>query len=153
MNGLVRGRRTVTTIRAKDTVRAKDLLNRNSYTDAPDKVWITDFTYVPTRAGFTYVSFVIDLFSRRILSWASSTSHDTEFVEEALRMALWQRRKGSGSRKSPVQGTVHHSDAGRVYVAEVYSDAGHRRTDPVDRFDRRRVRQRRCRDGDGAVQE
>nr|WP_272926246.1 IS3 family transposase [Glutamicibacter soli] len=123
MNGLVRGRRTVTTIRAKDTVRAKDLLNRNFYTDAPDKVWITDFTYVPTSAGFTYVSFVIDLFSRRILSWASSTSHDTEFVEEALRMALWQRRKGTGtgSRKSAVQGTVHHSDAGSEYTSQRYT--------------------------------
>lgn len=121
MNGLVRGRRTVTTIRAKDTVRAKDLLNRNFYTDAPDKVWITDFTYVPTGSGFTYVSFVIDLFSRRILSWASSTSHDTEFVEEALRTALWHRRKGSGSRKSPVRGTVHHSDAGSEYTSQRYT--------------------------------
>jgi len=63
-------------------------LNRNFFADAPDKVWITDFTYVPTGSGFTYVSFVIDLFSRRILSWASSTSHDTAFVEEALRLAL-----------------------------------------------------------------
>lgn len=121
MNGLVRGRRTVTTIRAKDTVRAKDLLNLNFSTDAPDKVWITDFTYVPTGAGFTYVSFVIDLFSRRILSWAGSTSHDTEFVEEALRMALWQRRTGSGSRKSAVQGTVHHSDAGSEYASQRYT--------------------------------
>lgn len=121
MIGLVRGRRTVTTIRAKDKIRAKDLLNRNFFTDAPDKVWITDFTYVPTGAGFTYVSFVIDLFSRRILSWASSTSHDTEFVEEALRMALWQRRQGSESRKSPIQGTVHHSDAGAEYISRRYT--------------------------------
>lgn len=121
MNGLVRGRRTVTTIRAKDKVRAKDLLNRNFCTDSPDKVWITDFTYVPTGAGFTYVSFVIDLFSRRILSWASSTSHDTEFVEEALRLALWQRRQGSQSRKSPIQDTIHHSDAGAEYTSQRYT--------------------------------
>ncbi|MFJ2469526.1 hypothetical protein [Glutamicibacter sp. NPDC087583] len=64
MNILVHGRQTVTTTRGKDTVRAKDLLNRNLCTDALDTVWITDFTYVPTGAGFTYVSFVIDLFSR-----------------------------------------------------------------------------------------
>lgn len=121
MTGLVRGRRTVTTIRAKDKIRAKDLLNRHFCTDAPDKVWITDFTYVPTKSGFTYVSFVIDLFSRRILSWASSTLHDTEFVEEALRLALWQRRKGTGSRKSPIQGTVHHSDAGAEYTSQRYT--------------------------------
>lgn len=100
MKGLARGRRTVTTIRVKDKIRAKDLLNRKFFTVAPDKVWITNFTDVPTGAGFTYVSFMIDLFSRRILSWATSTSHDTEFVKEALRMALWQRRHGSGSRKA-----------------------------------------------------
>ncbi|WP_413468166.1 DDE-type integrase/transposase/recombinase [Glutamicibacter sp. JL.03c] len=75
MKGLVRGRRTTTTIRSKDKIRAKDLLNRNFSTDAPNKAWVTDFTYVPIRGGFAYVSFVIDLFSRRILSWASSTSH------------------------------------------------------------------------------
>lgn len=112
MNGLVRGRRTTTTIRAKDKIRAKDLLNRNFYTDAPNKVWVTDFTYVPIRGGFAYVSFVIDLFSRRILSWASSTSHDTEFVEEALQLALWQRRNELKPHVRPVFGTVHHSDAG-----------------------------------------
>jgi len=51
MNSLVRGRRTVTAVPAKDKIRANDLLNRNFFTDAPDKVWITDFTYVPTRIG------------------------------------------------------------------------------------------------------
>lgn len=113
MKGLVRGRRTVTTIRAKDSVRAKDLLNRNFYTDAPDKVWVTDFTYVPTHNGFADVSFVIDLFSRRILSWASSISHDAEFVEEALRLALWQRRNGAGPRKAwmPARSTTATPEA------------------------------------------
>ncbi|WP_347040294.1 IS3 family transposase [Glutamicibacter halophytocola] len=121
MNGLVRGRRTATTIRSKDGHRAQDLLNRNFRTDAPDKVWVTDFTYVPTRAGFTYVSFVIDLFSRRIMSWATSTRHDTEFVEEALRLALWQRRNASGSRGRSGVGIVHHSDAGGEYTSQRYT--------------------------------
>jgi len=71
MEGLVRGRRTTTTIRAKDKIRAKDLLTQNFVTHAPDKVWVTDFTNVPIWGGFVYVSFVIDLFSRRILSWVS----------------------------------------------------------------------------------
>lgn len=123
MKGLVRGRRTVTTIRAKDKIRAKDLMNRHFCTDAPGKVWVTDFTYVPTRSGFTYVAFVIDLFSRRILSWATSTSHDTESVEEALRMALWQRQHGVESRKSPIQGMIHHSDAGSEYTSHRYTQA------------------------------
>ncbi len=70
IKGLVRGLRTVTAIRAKGKIRAKDLLNRNFFTDTPNKVWITNFTDAPTAAGFTYVSFVIDLFSMRVLSWA-----------------------------------------------------------------------------------
>ena len=123
MNGLVRGRRTTTTIRAKDKIRAKDLLNRNFYTDAPNKVWVTDFTYVPIRDGFAYVSFVIDLFSRRILSWASSTSHDTEFVEQALQLALWQRRIEQKPHVRTVFGTIHHSDAGSE--GEFYRSSQH----------------------------
>ncbi|WP_368495715.1 hypothetical protein [Glutamicibacter mishrai] len=45
---------------------------------------VTDFTFVRIRGGFAYVSFLIDLFSRRTLSWASLASHDTEFIERAL---------------------------------------------------------------------
>lgn len=122
MNGLVRGRRTTTTIRAKDGHRAQDLLNRDFLTDAPDKIWITDFTYVPTRAGFTYVAFVIELFSRRILSWASSTTHDTAFVEEALQLALWQRRQGHDSQESHGAQIIHHSDAGSEYTSTRYTE-------------------------------
>lgn len=116
IKGLVRGRRIVTAIRAKDKIRAKDLLNRNFFTDMPNKVCITNFTDVPTGAGFTYVSFVIDLFSRRILFWATSISHDTAFAEEALQMALWRCRHGSESRNSPIQRSVHRSDAGNNYT-------------------------------------
>ncbi|WP_430408102.1 DDE-type integrase/transposase/recombinase [Glutamicibacter halophytocola] len=64
---------------------------------------------------------MIDLFSRRILSWSTSTSHDTEFVEEALRLALWQRCHGSGSRKSPIQSTIHDSDVGSEYTSQRYT--------------------------------
>ncbi|MHA7178131.1 transposase [Arthrobacter sp. Sr24] len=86
-----------------------------------NKVWVTDFTYVPFRGGFAYVSFVIDLFSRRILSWASSTSHDTAFAEEALQLALWQRRNERHPHVRPVVGTVHHSDAGSEYTSARYT--------------------------------
>lgn len=89
INGLVRGRITTTTIRAKDKIRAKDLLNRNFYTDAPNKVWVTDFPYVPIRGGFAYVSFVIDLFSRRILA-------------HRLRRPRMNRVCGAGSPTGPM---------------------------------------------------
>lgn len=89
MEGLGCVRRTVTTVRAEGKISAKDLLNRNFFTDAPEKVWSTEFTYVPTRNGLTHVLFMIDSFSRRMLLWVSLTSDDTGFVEDALKYALW----------------------------------------------------------------
>ena len=109
MEGLVRGRRTRTTIPGKDGKRAGDLLNRNFTAPHPNHAWVTDFTYVATWSGFVYIAFVIDLYSRAIVGWAASTVKDTAFVEECLRMALW-RRDHTG-RPVP-RGMIHHSDAG-----------------------------------------
>jgi hypothetical protein len=109
MNGLVRGRKTRTTIPGKDGRRAGDLLDRNFTAPAPNRVWVTDFTYVPVYSGFVYVALVIDLYSRAIVGWETSTIKDTAFVEHCLRMALW-RRQHTG-RPVP-SGLIHHSDAG-----------------------------------------
>ncbi|WP_416351987.1 DDE-type integrase/transposase/recombinase [Subtercola sp. RTI3] len=109
MNGLVRGRKTRTTIPAKNGKRAGDLLNREFFAPYPNHSWVTDFTYVPTWAGFVYVAFAIDLYSRAIVGWQASTIKDTPFVEACLRMALWRRDHTS----RPVnRGMIHHSDAG-----------------------------------------
>ena len=71
-------------------------------------------TYVATWAGFVYVAFAVDLFSRAIVGWAASTTKDVAFVEACLRMALW-RRDHTGR---PVHsGLIHHSDAGSQYTA------------------------------------
>jgi putative transposase len=109
MNGLVRGRKTVTTIPGKNGKRAGDLLNRQFTAPRPNHTWVTDFTYVPTWAGFVYVAFAIDLFSRAIVGWQASTVKDTAFVESCLRMALWRRDQTD----RPIEaGMIHHSDAG-----------------------------------------
>jgi len=119
MNGLIRGRRTRTTIPGKDGHRAKDLLNRCFTAPHPNHTWVTDFTYVPTWGGFTYVALVIDLHPRTIVGWSTSTVKDTPFVEEALKMALW-RRDHAGQ---PVPaGLIHHSDAGSQYTSIRYTD-------------------------------
>ena len=76
MNGLVRGRKVRTTISGKDGRRAADLLNRQFRTGAPNRAWVTDFTYVASWAGFVYVAFAIDLFSRAIVGWSASTSKE-----------------------------------------------------------------------------
>jgi putative transposase len=114
MNGLVRGRKTVTTIPGKNGKRAGDLLNRQFTAPRPNHTWVTDFTYVATWAGFVYVAFAIDLFSRVIVGWQASTVKDTAFVEACLRMALW-RRDQTGR---PVEaGMIHHCDAGSQYTS------------------------------------
>jgi len=74
-----------------------------------DRAWVTDFTYVATWAGFVYVAFAIDLFSRSIVGWSIATVKDVAFVEACLKMALW-RRDQHGQPVPP--GMVHHSDAG-----------------------------------------
>jgi putative transposase len=115
MNGLVRGRGVRTTVPAKtDARRAADLLERRFTAAAPNRAWVTDFTYVATWAGFVYVAFAVDLFSRAIVGWAAATVKDVAFVESCLRMALW-RRDHAGR---PVhKGLIHHSDAGSQYTA------------------------------------
>ncbi len=114
MTGLIRGRKVRTTIAAKNGVRAGDLLNRDFHTSAPNRAWVTDFTFVATWAGFAYVAFVIDLYSRAIVGWSAATTKDVGFVETCLAMALW-RRDHTG-RPIPA-GMIHHSDAGSQYTS------------------------------------
>ena len=114
MNGLVRGRRTCTTIPGKDSRRAEDLLNRHFRTVAPNRAWVTDFTYVATWSGFVYVAFAIDLFSRAVVGWSAATVKDVSFVEQCLAMALW--RRDHAGRPVPA-GMIHHSDAGSQYTS------------------------------------
>ena len=114
MNGLLRGRRTVTTIPAKNGKRAGDMLDRDFTAPRPNHTWVTDFTYVPVWSGFVYVAFAIDLYSRAIVGWQASTVKDTAFVEACLKMALW-RRDQTSRRVEP--GMIHHSDAGSQYTS------------------------------------
>jgi putative transposase len=114
MRGLVRGRKTRTTIAGKDGRRASDLLNRCFRTGAPNRAWVTDFTYCSTWSGFVYVAFAIDLYSRAIVGWSASATKDVAFVEACLATALW-RRDHTG-RPVPA-GMIHHSDAGSQYTS------------------------------------
>ena len=109
MNGLVRGQTTVTTISTKNGVRAGDRLNRQFTALRPNHSWASDFTYVATWAGFVYVAFAIDLFSRAIVGWQASMVKDTSFVEACLRIELWRR---DHARRPIEPGMIHHSDAG-----------------------------------------
>ena len=88
---------------------------------APDQWWVADFTYVWTIAGFVYVSFVTDVYSRRILGWRASMSKTTDLVLSALEQALFLRRRSNPTFTS--DGLIHHSDAGAQYTAFTFTQA------------------------------
>ena len=70
----------------KDGRRAGDLLNRDFTAAAPNLVWVTDFTYVRTWAGFVYVAFIVDVYAQRIIAWHAATSKVTDLVMTPLAM-------------------------------------------------------------------
>lgn len=110
LNGVRRSKGVRTTVPASDGVRAGDLLDRDFTAPAPNRVWVTDFTYVRSWAGFVYVAFILDVFSQRIVAWHASTCKHTDLVMTPLRMALWERdREGHPVRPDEL---IHHSDAG-----------------------------------------
>ena len=113
--GVRRDKGTRTTIPARDGIRAGDLLDRQFTAEAPNRVWVTDFTYVRTWAGWVYVAFILDVFAQRIVAWHASTSKATDLVMIPLRMALWQRER-EGHAAVPGE-LIHHSDAGSQYTS------------------------------------
>lgn len=126
ITGIRRGKRMRTTVPATGEVpRHADYIERHwDLPWRPDQWWIADLTYVWTTAGFCYVSFVTDVFSRRILGWRVWTSMKTELVTSALNQALFTRRRTDVTFTS--QGLVHHSDAGSQYLSLAFSDELHK---------------------------
>jgi putative transposase len=102
--GISRRRSVRTTVRDRNAVPAPDLVNRQFGRDAPDRLWVADITYLPTRSGFCYLAAVTDAWSRRVVGWGMATHLRTELVTAALDMAVARRRPGDG--------LVHHSDHG-----------------------------------------
>ena len=90
--GVSRRKGTITLRRDHDASPAPDLVERNFVANAPNRLWVADITYIPTWAGFLYLSVVIDACSRRVVGWAMGTTLKTDLVLDALNMALEQRR-------------------------------------------------------------
>jgi putative transposase len=107
--GARRGKRIRTTRADAAAARAADLVRRHFSPARPDRLWVADFTYVPTWAGTVYVAFVIDAYSRRILGWRAATTMRTSLVLDALEHALWTRQRED---RGSLAGLVHHTDAG-----------------------------------------
>src|SRR5690606_24749228 len=85
--GAVRGKTRRTTIAAEGTARPADLVDRRFVASAPNRLWVADLTYVRTWSGFVYVSFITDVFSRRIVGWQASRSLKTDLALNALEQA------------------------------------------------------------------
>ncbi|MGB6455003.1 MAG: IS3 family transposase, partial [Streptosporangiaceae bacterium] len=113
-----RGKRIRTTIPDSAAARPGDLVRRRFSPPAPDRLWVADFTYVPTWAGMVYVAFVIDAYSRRILGWRAATSMRTALVLDALEQALWTRRREGRD----LAGLVYHTDAGSQYTSIAFTE-------------------------------
>jgi len=116
LQGVVRGKTVRTTISNAAAPCPLDRVNRQFKAPHPNALWVSDFTYVATWAGFVYVAFVIDAFARRIVGWRVSRTAHTGFVLDALEQALHERRPVRGG------GLVHHSDRGVQYVSIKYTE-------------------------------
>lgn len=111
-----RRKRVFTTIADPDALRAPDLVNRNFKAAAPNQLWVTDLTYVPTRSGMAYVCFIVDAFSRRIVGWRVAANMKTDMVLDALEMA----RRSRGRRR--LVGLVAHADAGSQFTSVRFTE-------------------------------
>jgi len=116
LQGVMRGKRVRTTISNAAAPCPLDRVNRQFKAPRPNALWVSDFTYVATWAGFVYVAFVIDVFARRIVGWRVSRTAHASFVLDALEQALHERRPVRGG------GLVHHSDRGVQYLSIKYTE-------------------------------
>ena len=93
----------------KPSVVVDNTLNRQFDVDAPDRFWVTDITYIKTHEGFLYLAVVIDLYSRRVVGWATQNRQYTDLVLQALLMAVWRRK--------PLGQVLIHSDQGSQFTS------------------------------------
>jgi len=101
-----------TTISTADHPKARNVLDRQFSVDAPDRVWAGDITYLRAGGGWLYLAVILDLFSRRVVGWSTSTSLGRDLAMSALTRALYER--------APDPGLLHHSDRGSQYTSADY---------------------------------
>jgi putative transposase len=108
-------RRCTTTVRDEADPVAENILDRQFKSDAPNRVWVGDITYIRTLEGWLYLAVLIDLFSRRVVGWSMADHLRTELPMGALEMALGNRNVETG--------LLHHSDRGCQYTSGDYQKA------------------------------
>jgi putative transposase len=98
----------VTTRRETERRPAADLVQRHFRAERPNRLWVSDITFIPTATGFLYLAIVLDAWSRKVVGWAMVNHLRTELVLDALEMAIGQRRP---------RGVVLHTDQGSQYTS------------------------------------
>jgi transposase InsO family protein len=91
---------------------ARNVVKRDFAVGAPNRIWASDITYLPTKRGWAYLAVVMDLGTRQVVGWSVRPTMEQALVLHALRDALFERR--------PAPGLVHHSDRGVQYAADDY---------------------------------
>ena len=91
---------------------APNLLAQDFTADAPNRIWVSDITFIPTRKGWLYLAVLVDLYSRRVIGWSMSNRINQYLTIDALNMAIRQR--------NPEPGLIHHSDQGMQYRGTKY---------------------------------
>jgi transposase InsO family protein len=91
---------------------APNLLKRQFDVSEPNRVWVSDITYIWTREGWLYLAVVMDLFSRQIVGWSMSPRINKKLVMDAQLMAIWQRKL--------LTGLISHSDRGSQYCSHAF---------------------------------
>ncbi|MCX6089829.1 MAG: IS3 family transposase [Candidatus Atribacteria bacterium] len=89
-----------------------NLLNQEFIAQRPNQIWVSDITYIPTPEGWLYLATILDLFSRKVVGWSTSSSLSQELAIKALQRAVQARK--------PRSGLLHHSDRGIQYASLDY---------------------------------
>ena len=110
-----RGKPWRTTTPDPDAARRPDLVERDFTAERPNELWVADFSYLRCWEGVVFFSFVIDVYSRKVVGWQFASHMRTTLVLDALRMALSTRERVEEVR------LIHHSDRGSQYLAGDYT--------------------------------
>ena len=115
IEGARRSKRVKTTRPDPASARHPDLVQRKFTATAPNRLWVTEWTFVPTWAGVAYVCFIVDAFSRMIVGWRVASHMRTEMVPDAIVMD----RRSRGARHDDLR---CHSDAGSQFTSIRYGE-------------------------------
>jgi len=110
--GVTRRKKWRTTTRNPKERPAADLVDRAFTASRPDELWVADITQIPTNSSKFYLAAIIDVWSRKVVGWATSTQMPAELVIQALEMAM--------ERRGYPQGVIHHSDQGSQYTSQAF---------------------------------